>query len=321
MRFSKCVFCYESVGWIGLVSNLALAALKLFVGLISGSHALVADSLYSAKDVVTSGLLIVGLKVAKKEVDKEHPYGHGKIEFILAGVMSVVFIAATALVFYLSVGRLLGGEGGAPHLIALWVAVFSVAANAALYAYTRCVSVEINSPLTYALARHQSSDATASLAVAAGILGSHYLGISWLDPLVAVFETLDLFRLGGEIFWDASQGLMDSSAPRTTIKGIEKAACSVKGALGVEQVKTRRVGQELWVDLVVGVDPEITISQGNKIRSRVERAVLEAVLHIGNINVHCKSPSGSVPELAMLKKELAAAKSTGGNGGPAETPV
>ena len=318
MRFSKCVFCYESVGWIGLVSNLALALLKLFVGLISGSHALVADSLYSAKDVVTSGLLIVGLKVSKQELDTEHPYGHGKIEFILGGLMSVVFIGATGLVFYMAVERLLAVEGGAPHLIALWVAVFSVAANAALYAYTRCVSVEINSPLTYALARHQSSDATASLAVAAGIVGSHYLGISWLDPLVAVFETLDLFRLGGEIFWDATQGLMDSSAPRKTIKSIESASGSVQDVLAVEQIKTRRVGQELWVDLVVGVDPDITITQGNKIRARVERAVLEAVQHIGNINVHCKAPSGSVPELAAVRQELAA-KLAAGNDDHAQT--
>lgn len=304
MRYSKCVVCYESVGWIGFTSNLALAFLKMFVGLVSGSQALVADSLYSAKDVITSVLIIIGLKVSKKPIDKEHPYGHGKIEFILSGAVSVIFIGATGFIFLYAAESLLEGEHQAPHLIALWTAIFSVLANALLYAYTRCVSMEINSPMVNSLSKHHNADAMSSMAVAIGIIGSHYFNLPWLDSAVALFESAHLLYIGGEIFWDSYQGLMDSSAPKEVIEQIEKETAGVKGVRSIEQLRTRRVGQDLWIDMTVGVDPDQAISDAKKIGDLVEDTIVKLVDHVGNISVHFKSPHGSVPELETVKSEM-----------------
>lgn len=304
MRYSKCVVCYESVGWIGLMSNLALALMKMFVGAVAGSKALVADSLYSAKDVITSGLIIIGLKVSKQPIDKGHPYGHGKIEFILSGIVSVMFIGATGLIFFYAAESLLEGEHEAPHLIALWAAVFSVIASALLYSYTRCVSREINSPMVKSLSKHHSADAMSSMAVAIGIVGSHYLGMPWLDSLVALFESAHLLYLGGDIFWDSFQGLMDSSAPREVIGRIENETARIKGVKSIEQLRTRRVGQDLWVDMIVGVDPEQSVSDAKKTSDLVEDTMARLIDHLGNISVHFKSPHGSVPELETVKSEM-----------------
>ncbi|MEE8484685.1 MAG: magnetosome biogenesis CDF transporter MamM [Nitrospinota bacterium] len=303
MKYSRCVVCYEIVGWVGLGANLALSLLKVFVGVVSGSQALVADAMYSAKDVITSGLIIVGLKVSKKPIDKEHPYGHGKIEFILSGIISIVFIGITGVLFFYATESLLEGEHKAPHLIALWTAIFSVFANIMMYTYTRCVALEINSPMVKTLSRHHRAEGASSVAVALAIIGSHSLGMPWLDPLVALLETLHLLYLGGEIFWDSFRGLMDSSAPEDVHLQIKSDTESIEGITSVEQLRTRRVGQELWVDLTVGVDPELSVLDAKSLSIEVEDTLAKTIEHLGNVNVHFKSLQGSVPEMKIVRPE------------------
>ncbi|MBF0428988.1 MAG: cation transporter, partial [Magnetococcales bacterium] len=229
MKFSRCLTCHQIVGWIGLVVNLGLAGLKLFVGVVSGSQALVVDALYSAKDIVTSLLIIVGLKVSKQPIDREHPFGHGKVEFVFGALVSLVLMAVTGLLLFFAAGHLLEGEHRAPHLIALWTAFFSAVANWIMHRYTHCVAEQINSPMVTILSKHHHADATASLFVALGIIGSHYLGMPWLDTVVAVGETLDLFYLSAGIFWDSFQGLMDTSASRDVVERIRRRTLQVPG--------------------------------------------------------------------------------------------
>ncbi|MEO5332453.1 MAG: magnetosome biogenesis CDF transporter MamM [Magnetococcus sp. YQC-5] len=304
MRFSRCVTCHQIVGWVGLIVNLGLSSLKLFVGIVSGSQALVVDALYSAKDVVTSLLIIVGLKFSKQPIDREHPFGHGKVEFVLSAVVSLLLMWVTGLLLFYAAEHLMGGEHRAPHLIALWTALFSAAVNWAMNRYTHCVAEEINSPMVKILAKHHHSDATASVAVALGIVGSHYLGMPWLDTVVAVGETLDLLYLGGGIFWDAFQGLMDSSASRDVVERIRRVAAKVPGVLKVEQLRTRRVGQEIWVDMIVGVQPDQSVGDAHKVVVRVERTLVDSIPHLGDVSVHFQSVTGSLPELHVIREDI-----------------
>jgi cation diffusion facilitator family transporter len=316
MRYSQCVVCNETVGWIGLMVNLALSTLKLFVGVISGSHALVADSLYSAKDVVTSVLIIIGLKVSKQPIDQEHPFGHGKVEFILSLVVSIVLIGLTGVLFYYSAETLLEGIHTAPHLIALWTALLSVAVNVFLYKYTRCVAHEINSPVVGILSSHHMADGLSSVAVALGIVGSHYLGMPWLDTVVALGETLHLIYLGGEVFWSAFKGLMDTSAPKETVNEIKKITGECSGVDTVEQVRTRLVGQELWIDMTIGINPDLSIGSAKVISRRVEEQLATHIPHVGDIGVHFRARPGSVPEMVELKKEITLLSGDGGDDEP-----
>lgn len=286
MRYSKCISCASYIGWIGLGTNLVLMILKGFVGFISGSQALVADAMYSAKDVVTSLLVIVGLKVSGRPLDREHPYGHGKIEFILSMIISVVFLGVTALLLIHAVQVLMNGDvHSAPHIIALWTAIISILVNVIMYYYSRCVSIEVNSPMVRTLSRHHHADATSSVAVALGIIGAHYLDMPWIDTGVAIFETAHLMYLGSEVFRESYKGLMDGSAPPEVKEEIRQQATKVAGVESVEELKTRLVGQDLWVDMTIRVSPDISVDEASDIADDVTDRLVRVVPHMGSVHV------------------------------------
>ncbi len=286
MRYSKCISCASYIGWVGLAVNLVLMTLKGFVGFVSGSQALVADAMYSAKDVITSLLVIVGLKVSGRPLDREHPYGHGKVEFILSMIISVVFLGVTALLLIHAVQVLMDGDvHSAPHIIALWTAIISILVNVGMYYYSRCVSIEVNSPMVRTLARHHHADATSSVAVALGIIGAHYLDMPWIDTAVAVFETAHLMYLGSEVFRESYKGLMDGSAPEEVNEEIRQQSMKVAGVESVEELKTRLVGQDLWVDMVIRVSADISVDEASDITDDVVDRLVRVIPHMGSVHV------------------------------------
>lgn len=295
MRYERCVSCHSFVGWAGLVTNSVLLVLKAFIGVISGSHALVADSMYSAKDVITSVLVIVGFNVARKPLDREHPYGHGKVEFILALFIGLVFIVATLFILIQAVRLLFidleGGDHPVPHMIALWTALISVIINAYMYFYSRCVSIEVNSPMVRTLSMHHHADMVSSAAVALGILGAHYLMMSWIDTVVALFETLHLMYLGGAVCFDAYKGLMDRNASSLVRQRILHCSQQVEGVASVAGLRCRHVGQDIFVDMTIAVDSQLSIEKAKNITDSVAETLYKAIAHLGDVNVKFKSTS------------------------------
>lgn len=290
MRYKECLWCYRSVGWVGLVTNSALMLMKSFVGLIAGSSALVTDAMYSAKDVVTSVLVIVGVNVSGQPLDRDHPYGHGKIEFILSLIISVVFLIITALLFIHALQILLDTSAHrTPHMIALWAALISIAVNVVMYFYSRCVAIEANSPMVRTLSHHHHADATSSAAVAVGILGANYMGLPWIDTLVALFETIHLMYLGGEVFRDSYRGLMDRSVSKPTRDKIVQIAQTTHGVHEVTNLRTRYIGQELMAEIVLRVDPDITVEEAHGITDAVHHNMSRRIPNLGHVQIKFQS--------------------------------
>ncbi|MBF0219210.1 MAG: magnetosome biogenesis CDF transporter MamM [Gammaproteobacteria bacterium] len=286
MRYAKCVRCASVIGWVGLLANLLLLLLKAGVGVVAGSQALLADALYSAKDVISSLLVIVGLKVSRQPLDREHPYGHGKIEFILSMIISVVFLTFTAFLLVHALQLLSDGEmHQPPHLIAFWTALLSVAVNVYLYFYSRCVSVEVNSMMVRSLSQHHHADATSSLAVAFAIIAAYYFQMAWIDTAVALLLILHLMYLGGDVFWESYKGLMDRSAPVTVIDKVKKLTHDVDGVLDIGELRSRMVGQELWLDITIQVAADLTIDAADAIRDRIIERLTARIPHIGSVQV------------------------------------
>jgi len=290
MRKSGCAACSRSIGWVGLAVNAVLMVMKAFVGLIGGSQAMLADAMYSLKDMLNALMVVIGTTISSKPLDAEHPYGHGKVEFILSMVVSVVFIVLTGYLLVHAVQILLDESmHRTPHLIVLWAALVSVGVNVAMYFYSRCVAIETNSPIIKTMAKHHHGDATASGAVALGIIGAHYLKMPWIDPAVALWETIDLLLLGKVVFMDSYRGLMDHTAGDAVQTRMVEAAERVSGVRGVIHLRARYVGQDIWADMIIGVDPEQTVEQAHEICEAVQAAICGKIRRIESLHVSAEA--------------------------------
>ncbi len=290
MRKSGCAVCSRSIGWVGLAVNAVLMVMKAFVGLVGGSQAMLADAMYSLKDMLNALMVVIGTTISSKPLDAEHPYGHGKVEFILSMAVSVIFIGLTGYLGVHAVRILLDEDlHRTPHLIVLWAALVSVGVNVGMYFYSRCVAIETNSPIIKTMAKHHHGDATASGAVALGIIGAHYLSMPWIDPAVALWETIDLLILGRAVFMDAYRGLMDHSAGEDVQNRMVEAAQKVPGVRGVIHLRARYVGQDVWADMIVGVDPEQTVDQAHDICEAVRAAVCNKMRRISSLHVSAEA--------------------------------
>jgi cation diffusion facilitator family transporter len=290
MRYTNCVTCSKTIGWIGLAVNTVMLFMKAFVGLVGGSQAMLADAMYSLKDMFNSLTVIIGTSVSTKPLDAEHPFGHGKIEFILSMIVSVIFIGLTGYLLVHALQILFDEDRHrTPHLIVLWAAIVAVVVNLAMYYYARCVAIETNSPIIRTMAKHHHGDATASGAVALGIVGAHYLAMPWIDTAVAIWEAIDLLLLGRVIFMDSYRGLMDHSVGDVICNRIIEAARAVEGVKGVILLRARYVGQEIWADMIVAVDPDETIDRAHDICETAREEVCAKVRLIASLHISAEA--------------------------------
>lgn len=266
--------------------NLLLAIFMAFIGLVSGSKAILVNSLYSFKDFITSLVVVIGLKVSERPADGRHPYGHGKIEFVAMLLIGVALFVASLFLFFHSIKDVWAGFQGkieVPKLIALWAGCISVIANYKLYKFLECVGTRRNSPAILANAQHHHSDTGSSILVVVAVIGSN-LGFLFLDPLAAVIETVDLMYLSVRMLKDALQGALDVSVG-SDIKGrIEEIARLVPGVRRVGNIHARQLGHSLWIDITLKVDYDKPASEGYLIGLHVRDSLIKAIDNIAMVN-------------------------------------
>ncbi|MBC8412310.1 magnetosome biogenesis CDF transporter MamM [bacterium] len=283
-----CLECESKAGWIAVGGNLSLAVFKLIVGILSGSKAVQADSIYSFKDFLTSLIVLIGMKISGKPADESHPYGHGKIEFVAIFMISLLIIVGTVFLLIHSLKDVWMAYNdiniSPPKFIAFWAAVISIIANYKLSTYLHCVGELRKSPSILANAKHNHSDAISSSFVAGAIIGTRF-GLHWLDPLVAVVETIDLIRLSAIMMNDAIKGMMDTSLRNDMVEEIEKTALIVPGVKRISNLMARMVGQGIWVTMTIKVQYDITLEQSNKIGRQVEETLKKKYSRIEGINL------------------------------------
>jgi cation diffusion facilitator family transporter len=282
-----CASCGKKAPLVVALLSLLLAIFLAFIGFVSGSKAILGNSLYSFKDFVTSLVVVIGIRISETPADVGHPYGHGKIEFVAMLFIGVAIFIASLFVFVHSIRDLWGGLDGTfqvPKLIALWAGIISVIANYKLSKYLLCVGTRRNSPAILATAKHHHSDAVSSLFVVGAIIGVN-LGLLFLDPLVAVFETLDLMRLSVMLLKDSLNGVLDSSVNVGIRPGIESIAQRVPGVRKVSNVGVRQLGQERWIDITIKVDYDKSAREGYLIGLHVKESIMKVIERIANVFV------------------------------------
>ncbi|MFC1715156.1 cation diffusion facilitator family transporter [Candidatus Poribacteria bacterium] len=281
---AKCLKCSNRVVWDNVWINFALSLAKGSVGFMAGSKALLADGLHSFSDVITSLVVALTLRIADRPSDEDHPYGYGKVEYIASLVVSIVLLVAALTICFSALRTILKKVPVQPNMLAAWVAAISIIANEFMFRRTICAANRLNSPSLRTNAWDNRVDCYSSVATLMGIIGAR-LGAHFLDPLAAIAIAIFIFRICGHMMWDALCGLTDVAISPEQIRQIYDITSRVDGVQSITDIRARRTGKLLWIDLKIHISSQQSITQGHLITTRIKEAIMGQVEHVGSVMV------------------------------------
>lgn len=287
----------RSVTLWGLLINLGLMALKVAGGILVRSSALVADGIHSLSDLATDFMVLVGARLSNRPADETHPYGHGKFETFTSIFIAVILLLVSCGLIFTSGRSLLRGEQNYPGFVVLIIAAISVVSKEIIFRITRSVSQATLSASLYANAWHHRSDALSSVAVLAGGAAG-LMGWGLADQTAAVVVGFMIFAVAGKILYEGLIELTEHSADEETLRAIEKVLSEDEGIGGWHSLRTRKLGGELFIDLHILVDPEISVLKGHGISHDVEKRIRKGLTKPVNILVHIEPSEEERHELA-----------------------
>ncbi|HZK01049.1 MAG TPA: cation diffusion facilitator family transporter [Tissierellaceae bacterium] len=270
---------------ITIIINIVLSAIKIIAGIIGKSSAMLADGVHTLSDVLTTFVVLIGLKVSSKEADDSHPYGHEKYEPIFAKWLSIILAFTGVVIGYEGIKVLINGNIKIPGSIALVAAAISIIIKEGMYRHTLRTAKKIKSFSMEADAWHHRSDALSSIGTFIGILGAR-MGLRILDPIAAVIVSVFIIKVGIDLYFKSIGGLVDESADKDTIEKIEALILSVKGVKRIRDLKTRIFGSKVYVDIDIIVDGDITVTEGHNIAEMAHDLVEKNIEDIKHCMVH-----------------------------------
>jgi len=272
---------------LGMAINLLLVALKLGVGLVVGSVALIADAIHSISDLSTDIVVVLGAKMSSKPADECHPYGHGKYETISALFIGFALVAAGFLVAWQAGLSLYRQEQSFPGAAVIVVAVFSIVAKEVAYRITQRTARRLKSVALHVNAWHHRSDALSSVAVLFGAIAAQ-VGWGYGDQAAAIVVGVMVSGVGLKALWDVFLELTEGSVSSEEQTAIVRAIESVPGVKNWHRLRTRLVGREVFMDVHVRVDAGLTVADGHSICTAVEEKIAELTDRPINVVVHCE---------------------------------
>ncbi len=278
MKYIQCTTCANRAVYITLLGNTLLVAFKVTVGILGNSRALVADGIHSSADVVIAVVTLVALVISGKGSDKNHPYGHGKVELLAASAVTAGLLTAVIFLFKGALHALVTGTIEKPAFVTFFVAIISIIVNEFMFRINVCAGKELRSPALIANAWHNRYDSFTSLVVALGILGALF-GFYSLDPIAALLIGVVIIKISLTIFQDSLFGLLDKAIPEDERDDLKKLIKNIKGVSAIEKIEGRRIGQKIWVDLKIKLAAS-TVSQSSTISQQIREAIL---FNTGNI--------------------------------------
>lgn len=270
---------------VGFWANAGLMTMKLLAGYFGRSEAVFADGMESAADFIAILSSMVALRIGRQPYDEQHPYGHGRAENIAAIIVALVIFGTGGWILYRSVHTIIDGTYGVPQGIAVAAALVTIIAKEALYRYTDRIGKHLGSPAILAAAKDHRKDAVTSVSTLIGVTGA-FFGIAILDPIAAGLTSFFIFHIGYETFIGAAHDIMDGRPEDGCIDGIAQLAADVAGVEHVHEIRCRRSGQYLIVDLKLDMDAEMTVKQSHEIATEVKRLIFERFTNVGDVMIH-----------------------------------
>lgn len=275
------------VSIVTIIGNLVLTLFKLLAGVAAHSGAMVSDAIHSASDVLSTFVVIAGVKLAGKESDQEHPFGHERFECVAAIILAIMLAATGAGIGWAGVQNILGGSGQLliPGKLALVAAVISIVSKEAMYWYTRAAAKKLGSSSLMADAWHHRSDALSSVGSFVGILGAR-LGAPVLDPVASVVICLFILKAAWDIFQDAISKMLDTACPKEVEEEMRQTALSQPGVLRVDRLQTRLFGDRIYVEVEIAADANAPLALAHEASARVHQAIESRFPKVKHCMVH-----------------------------------
>ncbi|MHC4388108.1 MAG: cation diffusion facilitator family transporter [Planctomycetota bacterium] len=285
----------RSVTNLGIVANAVLSVVKVVVGVLAGSVALVADGIHSISDMATDIAVLLGVHFGSKQPDESHPWGHGRIETFATVFIGLALTVVGAAMIYRAAAGIATGKPVRPGVVVLFVAIASVIVKEVLYRITKTVAIKSHSSALYANAWHHRSDALSSIAVVIGYI-SLRLDFRYGDQMAAVAVGLMIILVAVRVIGDCLRELTESAVDPTTIEHIKDIVNANASIRRWHKLRTRMVGREVFLDLHILVDPNLDVAAAHEIAESLEEAMHEELTRPVNITVHVE------PDLPGLRK-------------------
>ena len=288
LRYRACQKCANSIGPANVAGNLFLLVVKAYLGITGGSKALVADAIHSGADLVSSIMLLLGLRVARRPADSSYPYGYGKVEYLVSVIIYTSLLAAGVVIFVDALSCIVHRREINPTAATLGGAVVSVILNELMFRQSLCAGTQLGSPSMVANAWEKRSDAFSSIAVLAGIAGAK-MGLHFLDPAAAILVAFYIAKISVQMLSDAFRRLLDPALAPAEIEKIRTLVAQVAGVLQVTSVRSREIGQKIWIDLEAQVAGDVAVADSLLIKATIEKETRRAVNRPVTIVVYLSS--------------------------------
>ena len=277
---------------IGTAVNAVLIVLKFIAGIIGRSSAMVADAVHSLSDFITDVIVLIMVHIAGKPRDKSHDYGHGKFETMATLIIGIILAVAGIGLMVNGVEHVIrsikGEDIPRPGMVALIIAILSILAKEWLYRYSVKKGKSLNSQAVVANAWHHRSDAISSGGTLIGIAGAMFLGERWriLDPIAAIIVSIFIIKSGYDIMRPCISELLEASLPEDQEQEILNIVKSIDGITDVHNLRTRRIGNNIAVDLHAKMDGKQTLEDAHARATEAEKAIRKRFGDGSMINIH-----------------------------------
>ncbi len=278
----------NKVSFITITVNILLSVIKLIAGIIGHSNAMISDAIHSASDVFSTFVVLIGIKLSTKKADREHPYGHERLECVAALLLAFVLFITGLGIGYDALKNIIQGNYShlqVPSILALGVAIISILTKEGMYWYTRYYAKKMDSSALMADAWHHRSDAFSSIGALIGILGAR-LGYPIMDSIASLVIFVFIAKAAYDIFKDAIDKMVDHACDEVTENKLRQLVEQNQNVMHIDLLQTRIFGNKIYVDIEIALDGTLTLQEAHGIAEKVHDDIESYFPKVKHIMVH-----------------------------------
>ena len=276
----------KRLSFVGIVGNILLSAFKLYAGILGKSGAMVSDAVHSLSDVFATCIAYFGVIMSKRPEDREHPYGHERMECVASLILGLLLAGTGLGIGYSGIQKLFAGEKlEIPTMLPLFAAVLSIAVKEGMFRYTMYYAKKMDSSAFKADAWHHRSDALSSIGSFAGIALAR-MGFPIMDPIAGLLICLVILKVAYDILKDALDKMLDTSCGKDLEQNFRSFIAKQPGVLHIDLLHTRQFGNKIYIDLEIAVKSDISLAQAHEIAERVHKNVEQEYPKVKHVMIH-----------------------------------